>query len=112
METCINTTSVADVMAISSDERHFISVCRKLSEQYPDDVKIIRQPDENDGCIVATFPRRWLYIRKPTQRNLTDEQKAELVERMKGMHRVECNLTDDQKSEFVERMNEIHRVEC
>ena len=85
METCINYCS-NECAYVSSDERHWISVVRKLKEKYPEEVRVIAEPEKNDGCIYATVPIKWVRITPPKKMNLTDEQKAELSVRMKRMH--------------------------
>lgn len=46
----------------SSDERKWIFRIRKLKEEHPDEVTIIRQPEENDGCIYCKVPAEWFRI--------------------------------------------------
>lgn len=82
METCFNYTE-KEHGYFSSDERKFISKIRKLKEQYPDEVRIIAEPEENDGCIYAELPTAWFTIRVPRKIDLTDEQRQILSERMK-----------------------------
>ena len=81
METCFNYTE-KDHGFFSSDERKFINKVHKLKEQYPDEVRIIAEPEENDGCIYCELPTAWFTIRVPKKRVLTDEQRAELSERL------------------------------
>ena len=81
METCANYTT-KDCMFFSSDERRWIHKVQVLAEKYPDEVTIIRQPENNDGCIYARMPVRYLKLIRPTQRELTDEEKIELSERL------------------------------
>ena len=59
---------------------------RKLKEKYPDQVRIIAEPKDNDGCIYCEMPAEWFTIRVPKKMNLTDEQKEKLSVRMKRMH--------------------------
>ena len=54
----------------------------KLAEEYPDDVEIRREPDENGGFLVAKIPAKWVKITPPRRLELTDEQKEELRERL------------------------------
>lgn len=82
METCFNYTN-RERAFFSSDERRFITKVRKLKEKYPDEVRIIKQPEDNDGCIYCELPVRWFTIRVPKKVVLTDEKRAELSERMK-----------------------------
>lgn len=86
METSFSCTD-RDKGYISSDERKFINKVRKLKEKYPDEVRIIREPEQNDGCIYAEIPSKWFSIRPPVKRVLTDEQKQEMSDRMKRIQR-------------------------
>lgn len=82
METCINYCTT-DCAYVSSDERHWITKIRKLAERYPEQVRIIREPDQNDGCIYATVPVKWVKTVPPKKMNLTEEQKKEFAVRMR-----------------------------
>ena len=86
METCFNYTD-REIAYFSSDERRFINKVRRLKEQYPDQVRIIAEPEENDGCIYAEMPTEWFTIRVPKKINLTDEQKQILSERLKRVRK-------------------------
>ena len=81
METCINYCTT-DCAYISSDERHWINRVRKLKEDHPEEVRIIREPEKNDGCIYATVPVKWVRVSPPVKRNLTDEQREEIRNRL------------------------------
>ena len=80
METCCNYTS--DKMYISTDERWLINRLLRFKEQRPNDVEIIRMPEENDGCLYCTVPADWLKVTPPAKREFTEEQKAAAAERM------------------------------
>lgn len=54
----------------------------RLAEEYPDDVEIRREPDENGGFLVAKIPAKWVKITPPRRLELTDEQKEELMARL------------------------------
>ena len=82
METCFNYTE-KEHGYFSSDERKWIGRVRRLAEKYPDQVLIIAEPENNDGCIYCELPTSWLRIQPPAKRNLTDEQREELSVRMK-----------------------------
>ena len=86
METCFNYTEKEHGF-FSSDERRFITKVRKLKEQYPDQVRIIKEPEENDGCIYCEMPTAWFTIRVPVKRVLTDEQRAEIRDRLNRVRR-------------------------
>lgn len=82
METCFNYTE-KEHGYFSSDERRFITRVRRLAEKHPDKVRIIKQPEENGGCIYCELPTEWLSIRPPKKMNYTAEQRAEMSARMK-----------------------------
>lgn len=86
METCFDYTE-RGTGYFSSDERKYVIKIRKLKEQYPDKVRIIAEPENNDGCIYAEIPVSWFHIRVPKKLNLTEEQRQELSERMKRTRR-------------------------
>lgn len=84
METCINYTD--KTAWISSDERKWINRVRKLKDERPEEVEILRQPEDNDGCIYAKLPAAWFKVQAP--RILTEEQREKLREnaaRLRGM---------------------------
>lgn len=66
----------------------------KLAEQHPEDVKILAA--NKDGSIFAHVPVKYVKLRAP--RELTEEQRAELIERGKNMSRnksTDCEETPD-----------------
>lgn len=83
-ETSWNYISDDNIAYFSSSERKWITKIRKLAEANPNEVKIVREPEDNDGTIYAQVPSTWLYVRKPKQVNLTDEQRAAAAERLKA----------------------------
>lgn len=86
METCFNYCSKEHGF-FSSDERRFITKVRRLKEKYPEQVRIIAEPETNDGCIYCELPVEWFTIRVPKQMHYTDEQKQVLAERMRNVKR-------------------------
>ena len=80
METCFNYVD-KEKGFFSSDERRFITKIRKLQAKYPEKVRIIKEPEDNDGCIYCELPACWLKIQP--KRNISDEKRAELSERAK-----------------------------
>lgn len=82
METsCAYTDSV---MFVSTDERRMINRILRFAEAHPGDVEILARPENNDGCLYCKLPSKWLKITPPAKRELTDEQKAAMVERLKN----------------------------
>ena len=76
METCFNWTDSTAYM--SSDERKWITKVRTLQEERPDEVTIIREPENNDGCIYAKFPAEWVRVRP--KRVLSEGERAKQAE--------------------------------
>lgn len=85
METCCNYTS--DTMYVSTDERWLINRILRFADKHPDKVTVIRMPENNDGCLYCKMPSNWLKITPPVKRELTDEQRTELAERLKNSHK-------------------------
>ena len=73
------------VMWISTDEKRMINRLIKLAASRPDESCIVRRPEENGGCLYMKCPANWLKIKPPVRRNMSDEQRIELSERMKSM---------------------------
>lgn len=67
----------------SSDEKKWKKRIMKLAEEYPEQVKITVYPEDNDGCINAWIPAKWIRVKPPVKRNLTDEQRMAMSERLK-----------------------------
>lgn len=97
IETCFNYCD-PDKGFFSSDERKWITRIRKLKEQYPDDIKVIAEPETNDGCIYVKLPPTWLKVIPPKKRDLTEDQKNELRERMKKAQLARQNKKNIQAS--------------
>ena len=83
METSATYTS--GEMYVSSDERKIIRKIQQFAVEHPDEVTIIAQPEENDGCIYAKMPASYFKLKPPTTRNLSDEQRKMLAERARTM---------------------------
>lgn len=67
-----------------SNETKWINKIRKLEKQYPNDVEIQVQPEDNQGMLLAHIPKSWFKISPPRKVNYTDEQRAAMAERMKN----------------------------
>ena len=84
METCFNycydRNHNDNVGWFSSDEQRWITKIHKLKEQYPDEVIIKAEPEDNDGCIYCKLPQNWLKIQPPRQ--LSDEAKQRITEQL------------------------------
>ena len=82
METCFNWCEPGFAY-VSSDERKWINRIRKLAEEHGDDCVIMKQPEDNGGFIYAKVPQNWVRVRPPIKRDMTDEQRAAIAERMR-----------------------------
>ena len=82
METCFNYAD-GKIAYFSSDERRWINKVHRLKEGYPDLVRIIAEPEQNDGCIYCQLPAEWLHVRPPKKMNWTEEQIEANRERMR-----------------------------
>lgn len=68
--------------------------CEELEKEFPEDVKIL--VTNKDGSIFAHVPVKYVKLRAP--RELTEEQRTELIERGKNMSRnksTDCEETSD-----------------
>jgi hypothetical protein len=81
METCFNYTD-KEHGYFSTDERRFITKVRRLQEKFPDKVRIIAEPEDNDGCLYCELPTEWFTIRVPRKMNYTEEQRQKIAERL------------------------------
>jgi len=93
LETCFNYVE-KDNGFFSSDELRWINKIHKLKEQYPDDVKILAEPDVNDGCIYCKLPTSWLKIQPKRKVELSEERKDVLRERLARMRQISSELQD------------------
>ena len=85
MDTCFNYCS-KDEAYFSSDERMWIQRIRRLKEQHPDEVTILKEPEDNDGCIYCKLPTSTLQIK--FKRTLSEN---ELAARMKSLGKINRN---------------------
>ena len=81
-ETCVDYLNVDDSASFCSSETKWINKILKLKESYPDDVQIQMMPEDNDGMMLAQIPKSWFKISPPKKREMTDEQRAAVAERL------------------------------
>lgn len=81
IETAIDRTQGDDYCTIYTGERKFILQLKKLASEYPKEVKI--KYINPDGSMLANVPYDWFrFIKPPTKRNYTEEQRKEMSKRM------------------------------
>ena len=82
IETTIDRIQGEDYCHVFTAERKFINHLKELAQDYPNDV-IIQYVNE-DGSIGAKVPYDWFrFVKPPTKRNYTEEQRKAMGERMK-----------------------------
>lgn len=90
METCFNYCD-KDIAYFSSDERKWITRIRRLQGKYPELVTILKQPEDNDGCIYARLPASALKIQLRDKKDLSEEQKQTLVDNLRRGREAKAN---------------------
>lgn len=81
-ETAIDRIQGDNFCTVFTAERKYINQLKELAKQYPNDVKI--QYINEDGSIGAKVPSNWFrFVKPPTKRNYTEEQRKAMGERMK-----------------------------
>ena len=81
-ETCVERIQNDKYTNIYTIERKFINELNALKELYPNDVII--EHVNRDGSICAKVPYNWFrFVKPPTKRNYTEEQRQAMSERMK-----------------------------
>jgi len=81
METTIEYTD-RNKAWLSTDERGLKNKLLKYAELNPSSVKIVRLPEENDGCLYMQIPVSWIRIKPP--KTISDERKAALSEALRS----------------------------
>ena len=85
-ETSIDKISGEEYLTVYSNEKAIVNKIKKLKSQYPTEVIIIKEYE--DGTINAHFPSNWFrFVKPPTKRNYTEEQKNSMSERMKSIRK-------------------------
>lgn len=93
METSVTYSS--DKAYLSTDERWLITRIGRFAEKNPDSVQVIKNPQENDGCLYCVIPSKWVKISPPRVVELTDEQRAERADRMRNARLTIANQDSD-----------------
>lgn len=81
IETSIERISGDTYCNVYTGERKFANQLRQLQHDYPDEVQLT---DYSDGSVGAKVPYDWFrFIKPPSKRNYTEEQRKAMGERMK-----------------------------
>lgn len=81
-ETAYNQTNESKTAQVTTNEHSWITRLLKLAEQRPDEVQVIKHPDDNYGYLLINIPKTWFKVSPPKTRTMSEEQKAALVERL------------------------------
>ena len=87
-ENAIEFYSNAEIATVTLSQGRYISKVRKLAEEYPSEVQIVHENE--DGTILAHIPVSYIKISKP--REVSEEKKGELSERLKMMREKKSNF--------------------
>ena len=92
-ETNILRDSDHEYMEYGTSERKFVNQLRKLAESHPDEVTIVK---DDGNYIYAHVPLNWFRAPKPPiKREFTEEQKAQMAERMRNIHKKNEHKRED-----------------
>lgn len=81
-ETCVERIQGDDHCCVYTAEIKYIHQLNELANLYPNEVNI-RYVNE-DGSILANVPYDWFkFVKPPTKRNYTQEQREAMAQRMK-----------------------------
>lgn len=84
----VNICDSDDMASVTVFQGKYMNQIKKLAEKYPDEVKIVKTAKENDGMMVVHLPKKFVKIsfgEVRAKKEMTEEQKAAAVERMKKM---------------------------
>ena len=83
METCFEYLTNNDWGTFSTDEAKWVRRIKALQQDYPDQVEITAV--NKDGSIVAHLPKSWFKVAPPRKRDMSEEQRTALAERMRSI---------------------------
>lgn len=81
METVYDHLKGNTTFTVTAAEPWSITMIKKLQTQHPNEVEVITN---KDGTLLAHLPFEWMRIIPKKKRNLTEEQKVAIVERLKS----------------------------
>lgn len=89
IETSIERVQGDDYCLVYTGERKFINQLNELAQNYPEvDIRCVNK----DGSMVVRVPYSWFrFVKPPTKRNYTEEQRQAMSERMKKARETKIN---------------------
>lgn len=70
---------------VTFSQGRYISQVKTLAERFPEDVQILKLPEDNHGYLLARIPVRYIKLRPPVQ--MSQEQRDALAERARANFR-------------------------
>ena len=83
-ENCIEFFKNSPTATVTFCQGKYITKIRKLAERFPEECEIVAENE--DGSILAHIPTKWIKINN-TRRELSDEEREQLAERMRNQVR-------------------------
>ena len=80
-ENAIEWYTGAKTATICVTHKKYITRIKALAKANPE-IKIIAEPEKNGGCLVAHIPLKCISIRSPKGKELTEEQRTAMAERL------------------------------
>lgn len=84
-ENVIEFVKNADTATVTLCQGRYVSKLKRLAKEHPEEVHIYKE--NIDGSIVAHVPVSYIKLSAPPKRELTEDQRAELAERMRNARR-------------------------
>ena len=94
IETCIEYCE-PDKAFISSDERRWHTIIRKLAAEHPDECVVLKTPEENGGVIYAKFPPKWVRVKPPREVSISDERREILTKRLQNYRQIQTSESEE-----------------
>lgn len=84
-ETSFDWTDADDIAYFTSSEQKWINRLLRYASEKPEEVRILKRPEDNGGYMMASVPKSWGKIAPPKKHTMTDEQKRAASERMRKL---------------------------
>ena len=68
------------VAVVTFSQKKWVNKLKKYAEEYPDEVQVV--VENGDGSLVGKVPASWFKFSPPRKRELTDEQRSAMAERL------------------------------
>lgn len=72
----------SETALVTFSQGRYISQVKALAERFPEDVQILKQPEDNCGYLLARLPVRYIKLRPPMQ--MSQEQRDALAKRARA----------------------------